>query len=131
VFGVLVADVAETCQRVQAAGGSVRLAPQVTPGGITFAHLLDPAGHQFEVFTMPPDRPASAHTGTPDCCSALMSRSIVRALTSNRPASHRALRGRGATARSSSTRAYSRSVRFTPTTIKVGYDIPSRSKSAR
>jgi hypothetical protein len=26
----------------------------VTPAGITFAHLLDPAGNQFEVFTMPP-----------------------------------------------------------------------------
>lgn len=56
VFGVLVADVAETCRRVQAAGGSVKRAPQVTPGGITFAHLLDPAGHHFEVFTMPPGR---------------------------------------------------------------------------
>ncbi len=56
VFGVLVADVAETCRRVQAAGGSVKRAPEVTPGGITFAHLLDPAGHHFEVFTMPPGR---------------------------------------------------------------------------
>jgi len=56
VFGVLVTDVAETCRQVQAAGGSVRRAPQVTPAGITFAHLLDPAGNQFEVFTMPPGR---------------------------------------------------------------------------
>ena len=56
VFGVLVADVAEACRRVQAAGGSVKRAPQVTPGGVTFAHLLDPAGNQFEVFTMPPER---------------------------------------------------------------------------
>jgi uncharacterized protein len=54
VFGVLVEDVAETVKRVEAAGGSVRRAPQVTPAGITFAHLLDPAGNQFEVFTMPP-----------------------------------------------------------------------------
>jgi uncharacterized protein len=54
VFGVLVEDVAETIRRVEAAGGSVRRAPQVTPAGITFAHLLDPAGNQFEVFTMPP-----------------------------------------------------------------------------
>ena len=53
VFGVLVADVAEACQRVQAAGGSVRRAAVVTPGGITFAHLLDPDGNQFEVFSMP------------------------------------------------------------------------------
>jgi hypothetical protein len=56
VFGVLVADVDETCRRVQAAGGSIRRAPQETAGGITFAHLLDPAGNQFEVFTMPPGR---------------------------------------------------------------------------
>jgi uncharacterized protein len=54
VFGVLVEDVVETVKRVEAAGGSVRRAPQVTPAGITFAHLLDPAGNQFEVFTMPP-----------------------------------------------------------------------------
>ena len=56
VFGVLVADVDETCRRVQAAGGSIRRPPQETAGGITFAHLLDPAGNQFEVFTMPPGR---------------------------------------------------------------------------
>ena len=36
-----------------AAGGSVRRAAVVTPGGITFAHLLDPDGNQFEVFSMP------------------------------------------------------------------------------
>jgi len=30
----------------------------------------------------PPRRPTSAKTGTPACCNALMSRSIVRALTS-------------------------------------------------
>jgi predicted enzyme related to lactoylglutathione lyase len=54
VFGVLVSDVAETCRRVEAAGGTVRRAPEVTPGGVTFAHLLDPAGNQFEVFTMAP-----------------------------------------------------------------------------
>jgi predicted enzyme related to lactoylglutathione lyase len=54
VFGVLVADVAETIRRVEAAGGSVRRAPEVTPAGITFAHLLDPAGNQFEVYSTPP-----------------------------------------------------------------------------
>lgn len=54
VFGVLVEDVAETIKRVEAAGGSVRRAPQVTPAGITFAHLLDPAGNQFEIFSTPP-----------------------------------------------------------------------------
>jgi predicted enzyme related to lactoylglutathione lyase len=53
VFSVLVADVAETCRRVQATGGSVRRAPEVTPSGLTFAYLLDPDGNQFEVFTPP------------------------------------------------------------------------------
>jgi len=53
VFGVLVEDVAETCRRVEAAGGKIRRPPEATPGGVTFAHLLDPAGNQFEVFTMP------------------------------------------------------------------------------
>src|SRR6266511_3838696 len=41
-----------------------------------------------------------------------MSRSIVRTLTSKRSASRRAARARGAVARSSSTSAYRRSVRF-------------------
>src|SRR5215467_7053581 len=50
-----------------------------------------------------------------------MSRSIVRVLTSYRPASCRADRGRGATARSSSTSAYSRSVRFTLTHATPGH----------
>ena len=54
VFGVLVEDVAETCRRVELAGGSVKQAPQVTPAGITFAHLLDPKGNRFEVFSRPP-----------------------------------------------------------------------------
>src|SRR3954454_14515249 len=43
-----------------------------------------------------------------------MSRSMVRTLTSYRPANCRADLGRGDTARNSSTIAYSRSVRFTP-----------------
>src|SRR5262249_30982776 len=44
---------------------------------------------------------------------APISRSMVRALTSYSSASSRALRRRGAQARSSSTSAYNRSVRFT------------------
>jgi uncharacterized protein len=54
VFAVHVEDVAETCRRVEAAGGSVHRAPQVSPAGITSAHLLDPKGNQFEVFSTPP-----------------------------------------------------------------------------
>jgi uncharacterized protein len=54
VFGVQVEDVAETCRRVEAAGGSVKQPPRVTPVGLTFAHLLDPKGNRFEVFARPP-----------------------------------------------------------------------------
>lgn len=56
VFTVLVEDVETTCRRAEAAGGQVQRAPQVNPVGVTFAHLLDPAGNHFAVFT-PPSRP--------------------------------------------------------------------------
>ncbi|MEV4703628.1 VOC family protein [Actinoplanes sp. NPDC049316] len=51
VFTVLVADVEDTCRRVEAAGGRVQRAPQVNPVGVTFAHLLDPSGNHFAVFS--------------------------------------------------------------------------------
>ena len=54
VFSVIVEDVAATCRRAEEAGGKVQRAPQVSPDGLTFAHLLDPAGNHFEVFTPPP-----------------------------------------------------------------------------
>src|SRR5829696_7558068 len=50
--------------------------------------------------------------GTPAYCRARRSRWMVRTVTSNRSARRWALRARGALARSSSTRAYRRSVRF-------------------
>jgi uncharacterized protein len=53
VFGILVEDVAATCQRVEEVGGKVQRAPVTNPAGVTFAHLLDPSGNQFEVFTLP------------------------------------------------------------------------------
>jgi len=49
---------------------------------------------------------------------------MVRALTSYSDASSRALRRRGAQARSSSTSAYSRSVRFTFPTVGPATDKP-------
>ena len=55
--------------------------------------------------------------GTPACCSAERSRSIVRVDTSNRSANHDAVRDSGATERSSSTNVYRRSVRFTAPSI--------------
>src|SRR5688572_12724839 len=45
---------------------------------------------------------------------------MVRTLTSNRPASCFDVQGRGAAARSSSTRAKRRSVRFTPSMVAEG-----------
>jgi uncharacterized protein len=54
VFTVLVADTAETCRRAEAAGGKVLVGPKTEPGGLSFAHLLDPAGNRFGVFTPPP-----------------------------------------------------------------------------
>ncbi len=54
VFTVMVADTAQTCRRAEAAGGKVLVAPKTDPSGLTFAHLLDPSGNQFGVFTPPP-----------------------------------------------------------------------------
>lgn len=53
VFTVLVEDVEATCRRVEEAGGTVQRAPEVNPVGVTFAHLLDPAGNHFAVFKPP------------------------------------------------------------------------------
>ena len=54
VFTVLVDDVDAACRRVVQAGGQVQRAPEVNPVGVTFAHLLDPSGNHFAVFTPPP-----------------------------------------------------------------------------
>ncbi|HEX5204139.1 MAG TPA: VOC family protein [Actinoplanes sp.] len=54
IFYVLVTDPAETCRAAEAAGGKVLLAPKTTPDGLSFAHLLDPSGNHFGVFTPPP-----------------------------------------------------------------------------
>ena len=54
VFTVLVADTAETCRRAESAGGKVLVGPKIESGGLTFAHLLDPSGNHFGVFTPPP-----------------------------------------------------------------------------
>ena len=57
VFSVLVEDVAAACRQAEAAGGKVQRAPEVNQAGVRFAHLLDPAGNHFEVFTTPSARP--------------------------------------------------------------------------
>jgi predicted enzyme related to lactoylglutathione lyase len=53
VFSVLVEDVAAACAKAEEAGGKVQRAPQTNPAGVTFAHLLDPTGNHFEVFSPP------------------------------------------------------------------------------
>jgi len=53
VFTVLVDDVEEACALAEKAGGQVQRAPEVNPVGVTFAHLLDPAGNHFAVFKPP------------------------------------------------------------------------------
>jgi uncharacterized protein len=53
VFAVLVEDVEATCRRAEEAGGTVQRAPEVNSVGVTFAHLLDPAGNHFSVFKPP------------------------------------------------------------------------------
>jgi predicted enzyme related to lactoylglutathione lyase len=56
VFTVLVEDVVAMCRRVEESGGVVQRGPSVNPVGVTFAHLLDPAGNHFAVFTPPSAR---------------------------------------------------------------------------
>jgi len=55
IFTVLVEDTAATCRQAEAAGGKILVAPQTEPGGLTFAHLLDPTGNHIGVYTPPPD----------------------------------------------------------------------------
>ncbi|GIH18767.1 glyoxalase [Rugosimonospora africana] len=54
IFYVQVEDVAATVAAAEAAGGKVLVPPTGDPGGLIFAHLLDPAGTHFGVFTPPP-----------------------------------------------------------------------------
>ena len=53
VFYVTVADTGEACRRIEEAGGKV-LTPPTATDGLSFAHVLDPAGNRFAVFTPAP-----------------------------------------------------------------------------
>ena len=57
VFTVLVDDVEAACRRAVEAGGQIQRAASVNPVGVTFAHLLDPAGNHFAVFRPPFTQP--------------------------------------------------------------------------
>jgi predicted enzyme related to lactoylglutathione lyase len=50
-FFVVVSDVAAAVERAEQLGGKVVDPPTTTPNGLTFAHLLDPAGNHFGVYT--------------------------------------------------------------------------------
>ncbi|MFI7608921.1 VOC family protein [Micromonospora sp. NPDC049366] len=52
-FFVEVPDVAETIRRAEAAGGKVHVPAKTNAAGLTFAHLLDPAGNHIGVFSPP------------------------------------------------------------------------------
>lgn len=52
-FYVVVQDVAASCVSVEEAGGKVVLPRTETPDGLVFAHVLDPSGNRFGIFTPP------------------------------------------------------------------------------
>ncbi|GAA1819564.1 VOC family protein [Actinomadura chokoriensis] len=52
-FFVLVADVDAACAEAQRLGGKVAVSPKTAASGLRFAHLQDPAGNRFGVFTEP------------------------------------------------------------------------------
>ena len=56
IFYVLVPDVARACIEAEAAGGKVLVPAASNDVGLTFAHLADPAGNHFGVFTPPARR---------------------------------------------------------------------------
>lgn len=53
-FFVVVSDVAAAAEKAEQLGGKVVNPPTTTPNGLTFAHLLDPAGNHIGVYTPAP-----------------------------------------------------------------------------
>jgi len=49
-FFVVVSDVAAAVAQAEELGGKVVNPPVTTPNGLTFAHLLDPAGNHFGIY---------------------------------------------------------------------------------
>jgi uncharacterized protein len=50
-FFVVVSDVAAAAEQAERLGGKVVNPPTTTPNGLTFAHLLDPSGNHFGVYS--------------------------------------------------------------------------------
>jgi predicted enzyme related to lactoylglutathione lyase len=53
IFFVIVSDVEAAAAEAERLGGKVVSPPITTPSGLTFAHLQDPGGNEFGVFTPP------------------------------------------------------------------------------
>ncbi|MGK5672714.1 VOC family protein [Micromonospora sp. URMC 106] len=53
IFYVQVADVAAACRRAAEAGGKVLVPAKTNDNGLTFAHLADPVGNHFGVYSPP------------------------------------------------------------------------------
>lgn len=53
IFYVLVRDVDSSCVEAEKCGGRVAVPTTMTGSGLTFAHLEDPSGNRFAVFTPP------------------------------------------------------------------------------
>jgi hypothetical protein len=51
---VEVADVAATCEKAAAGGGTVLVPPTPVPTGLVYGMVIDPAGNRIGVFTAPP-----------------------------------------------------------------------------
>lgn len=54
VFCVVVTDVAASCRVAEELGGSVIVGPTAAGSGLVFAHLRDPDGNHFGVYSPPP-----------------------------------------------------------------------------
>lgn len=52
-FFVVVSDVVATAEQAERLGGKVVNPPTTTPTGLSFAHLLDPSGNHFGIYTPP------------------------------------------------------------------------------
>lgn len=51
IFMVIVSDVAAAIEQAEQLGGKTLVPLTTTPTGLTFAHLQDPAGNEFGVYT--------------------------------------------------------------------------------
>src|SRR4051812_9113379 len=53
IFFVIVDDVPQALEKAEKLGGKALTPATTTPDGLTFAHVQDPSGNEFGVFTPP------------------------------------------------------------------------------